>query len=64
VKTADGWHYYPAVMSANGCVKFDYVSLNDREEKHLGRAYYYIDWPRVSGLKGLSGFGIGSKSYG
>jgi hypothetical protein len=45
VKSAEGWRYYPAVMSANGRIRPDWVVVDVktvREEK-FSEGTYYLD---------------------
>jgi len=53
VQTDAGLRYYPAVVSRNGRVKPDYVSVNGEEELYRGGAYY-IEWYEGSKRKRLS----------
>lgn len=43
IQTAQGWRYCPVVLSANGRVKPDTVTVAGHEEKHPEGAYY-IEW--------------------
>lgn len=43
VKTSQGWRYCPVVLSANGRVKPDYVTVNGKPERHP-EGSYYLDW--------------------
>ena len=43
VQTKNGLRYCPAVLSANGRIKPDWVLVNDVEERHPEGAYY-LEW--------------------
>jgi len=43
IRTANGLRFCPVVISANGRVKPDYVTVGDKEERHPEGAYY-LEW--------------------
>jgi hypothetical protein len=43
VRTSKGLRFCPAVISANGCVKPDYVIVVDKQERHPKGAYH-LEW--------------------
>lgn len=54
VKTAEGWRYYPAVVSANGRIRPDWVVVDvktGREEK-FSEGTYCLDWTEPDDGKG------------
>lgn len=53
IKTSAGLRYCPVVLSANGRIKPDMVSVNGQEERHTEGAYY-VEWYEGSKRRRLS----------